>query len=76
MTVTASSDDDIFLRGLTIQGAGTGFRGIVFYGGRALSVAKCAIQNFTDSGIYLETSPNVLTAAAVRIADVTIEKSG
>lgn len=76
VTITAGSDDDIFLRGLTIQGAGTGLRGIVFYGGRALSVSKCSIQSFTDSGIYLETSSNVLTPAAVRIADVTIEKSG
>lgn len=76
VTVTAGADDDVFLRGLTIEGAGAGSRGIVFYGGRALSVAKCFIQSFTDSGIHLETSPNVLTPAAVRMADVSIEKTG
>mgnify|MGYP000120741193 CR=1 FL=1 len=76
VTITAGSDDDITLRGLTIEGMGAGTHGIAFFGGRGLSVSNCSVQNFTGDGIQLYTSPSVLLPAKVRIAGVTIEKAG
>lgn len=76
VTITAGPNDDIVLRGLTIEGMGAGTNGIAFFGGRSLSVSNCFVQNFTGDGIQLFTSPSILTPAKVRIAGVTIEKSG
>lgn len=48
---TASPNSIIVrLRGLSIQGAGTGFDGIRFVAGRAVYVEDCAIFNFRGNG--------------------------
>ncbi|HEY9422355.1 MAG TPA: right-handed parallel beta-helix repeat-containing protein [Thermoanaerobaculia bacterium] len=51
ITVNAGSNDKIVLRGLTIDGLGTGLDGISFVAGGALYVENCTINNFGRYGI-------------------------
>ena len=49
--VSAGANDVVVLRGLTIQGLGTGLAGIRFLGGGTLHVENCTIHGFTQAGI-------------------------
>jgi len=49
--VNAAATDVIVLRGLDIEGLGTGLSGINFLAGGALIVEKCTINNFVNQGI-------------------------
>lgn len=49
--VNAGASDVVVLRGLDIEGLGTGLIGISFLAGGALYVEKCTINNFTQQGI-------------------------
>jgi hypothetical protein len=52
ITINAGSTDAVQLRGLTIEGSGTGYNGIVFNAGGSLTVTNCVAQNFVyDGGI-------------------------
>ena len=44
--VNAGSSDAIVLRGLTLNGSGVAFNGIVFNSGGSLTVTNCTLQNF------------------------------
>jgi hypothetical protein len=46
----------VVLRGLTIEGLGTGVNGIQFDAGSALYVEDCTINNFQQWGIYVDPS--------------------
>ena len=50
VTINAGTNDDIVLRGLTVEGGGIGGNGIVFLGGRSLTVRDSAVQNFFGDG--------------------------
>jgi hypothetical protein len=54
ITIQAGVNDRINLRGLTIEGAGVGLRGIEFDSGAILSVVDCFIRNFGGDGIILQ----------------------
>jgi hypothetical protein len=41
------------LRGLTIEGLGSGFDGILFNTGGNLAIENCVIRNFTEAGIFI-----------------------
>jgi hypothetical protein len=62
ITINAGSSDAIQLRGLTIEGSGTGYNGIVFNSGASLTVTNCVAQNFvyvtanTGMGILIQPS--------------------
>jgi Right handed beta helix region len=50
ITINANISDAVTLRGLTIDGAGTGSNGIVFNSGGKLTIDQCDLQNFGASG--------------------------
>jgi hypothetical protein len=50
ISITAAASDDIVLRGLTLNGSGFAFNGIVFNSGGSLTVTNCTVQNFITNG--------------------------
>jgi hypothetical protein len=56
ITISAGSTDVIVLRGLTLDGMGTGLNGISFSAGGALHVESCTINNFGQYGIDFESA--------------------
>ena len=49
INVSAGAADVVYLRGLDIQGSGSGLDGIKFSTGAALHVEKCLIRGFLGS---------------------------
>jgi hypothetical protein len=73
--VSAGANDNVVLRGLDIQGLGTGLSGIVFNSGRSLLIDKCLIEGFTAGtafGILAQPS----TVATVNIQDSIVINNG
>jgi len=63
IVISANNTDVIVLRGLTIEGLGTGLTGIKVLSARAVHVENCTINNFTQSGIeFVPSSPTITTA--------------
>lgn len=59
ITVSAGANDTVVLKGLTINGLGTGGRGISFTSGKTLHVESCTITGFTGVGaLYVSTDAN------------------
>jgi hypothetical protein len=56
IVVNAGVGDIVTLKGLNIQGAGTGLNGIKFLSGHSLYVTDVTIQDFTQWGIDFEPS--------------------
>jgi hypothetical protein len=71
ITINAPSTADVVLRGLDIEGAGSGANGIRFLAGRSLHVEDCTINNFSQKGITFE--PN--TAAELYVRDTVVRNS-
>jgi hypothetical protein len=71
ITVNVAGADKVYLRGLDIDGDGTGAIGITFSGAGALHVDKCLIRGF-NNGIYFANG----AAAALYVADTVIADSG
>ncbi len=69
--VNAASTDTIVLRGLDIEGLGTGLNGIRFLAGGLLSVENCTIHGFAQMGISFEPS----TRARLAVSDTTIRNN-
>src|SRR5437762_11544993 len=67
--VNAGVNDNVTLRGLDINGLGTGINGIRFLAGKALIVDNCQIYGFTTHGIdvALAASGSSLTVKDTRI---------
>lgn len=72
ITISASSTDDVVLRGLFIDGAGAGRHGITFLGG-GLKLQKCLIQNFNNNGLWIK---DTTTSTSVIVEDVDISAVG
>jgi hypothetical protein len=51
ITINAAASDKISLRGLLLDGVGSGNAGIVFGAGASLDVQECLIRNFTIDGL-------------------------
>ena len=64
ITINAGTTDSVTLRGLTVDGGGTGSNGIVFNSGGKLTIDQCNVLNFvglgtTGNGIIIQpTSGN------------------
>jgi hypothetical protein len=69
--INAGATDVVVLRGLDIEGVGTGTNGIRFIAGGQLHVEKCTIHNFAQKGILFE--PN--SAAQLFVKDSTIRNN-
>ncbi|HEX9276320.1 MAG TPA: right-handed parallel beta-helix repeat-containing protein [Casimicrobiaceae bacterium] len=66
ITINAGVNDRINLRGLIIEGAGTGSTGIHFVSGKSLTIGKCIVRNLANSGIAISPStPNVFSDVVV-----------
>src|SRR6266513_23547 len=70
--VNAGVNDNVTLRGIDINGAGTGLNGIRFLAGKALIVDNCQIYGFTTRGIDVALS----AAASVDVKDTRINNVG
>jgi hypothetical protein len=51
ITINAGTNDAVVLRGLTVDGGGTGANGIVFNSGSALTVDQCNVMNFAGGSM-------------------------
>jgi parallel beta helix pectate lyase-like protein len=57
--------DNVILRGLSINGGGTGLNGIRYLGGGTLVIEDCRIYGFTQAGIHLTSTTGAGTLAQV-----------
>lgn len=70
--VNAGPNDEIFLNGIIVDGAGTGINGIRFLGGKSLTLTDCIIRGFKGSpGVALDVSLSTGTAS-VQVSDCTL----
>jgi hypothetical protein len=69
--VNAAAGDVVTLRGLDINGAGTGLNGIRFLAGAALYVEDCAIYGFTQKAIDFEPT----TASQLFVKDTVLRNN-
>jgi hypothetical protein len=69
ITITAGNSDDISLRGLLIDGVGSGNRGIELNSAGSLDIQDSLIRNFSGSGLVLtSTDPSKVFISDTRIA--------
>jgi hypothetical protein len=71
--VNAGVNDNVTLRGLDINGFGTGINGIRFLAGKALIVDNCQIYEFTTNGIDVALGAS---GASVSVKDTRINNLG
>src|SRR5262245_1493350 len=76
ITINAGSGDKINLRGLIIEGAGTGQYGIVFNTGNSLTITDCVVRNLTLGGIVLQPLAGSASPSRFAIADTLISDIG
>ena len=60
ISIAAGSTGAVVLRGLTLEGAGTAANGISVSSAARLEIVDCAVHNFTNYGISVESS-NAMT---------------
>jgi hypothetical protein len=72
--INAGGVDAVNLRGLVIEGAGTGNTGIQYGIAGSLSVENCVIRGFTFAGIYQITDSNSVPAT-LHVSDTLISDS-
>jgi hypothetical protein len=53
VTINAGASDSVHLRGLTIEGLGSGANGILFNTGGNLAIENCVIRDFSGTGINI-----------------------
>jgi len=61
--VNAAATDEVVLRGVSIDGVGTGLNGIRFLAGKSLTLEHCVIANGTQKG--LDVQPTTADAALI-----------
>lgn len=78
ITINAGVNDKINLRGLIIEGAGTGVTGIKFNSGKALTIGKSVIRNLSSSGIAFAPGASYPSGAKIDLAvtDTLIADNG
>ena len=72
IVINAGPNDTVVLRGLSIDGIGTGLSGVKFLAGGKLVVERCTIQNFTQNGI--DFGPAAVTSQLI-VSDTTINNN-
>jgi hypothetical protein len=63
ITINAGANDSVHLRGLTIEGLGSGQNGIQFNTGGNLAIENCVIRGFVTAGIAI--SPTTTSSFSV-----------
>ena len=75
ITVNAGANDVIVLKGLDLDGVGTGIKGINFLAGSSLIVQDCVIRNFgAASGLGIAFNPS--TVATLYVLNSVITHNG
>jgi hypothetical protein len=69
----SAGSGSVILKGLEIDGAGTSPSGINFFSGTSLTISDCSVQNFTNTGIFMEPSTGNLNIA---ITNTTVSSNG
>lgn len=62
--IVAGASGDVVLKGLTIEGSGTGNYGVLHTIGRNLTIVDCYISGFKAAGIFLNASGTTATTVA------------
>jgi hypothetical protein len=69
ITINAGANDSINLRGLLIDGVGTGSNGVVLLSGASLDIQETMIRNFTNNAIISQAnSSNTLSVTNTLVA--------
>jgi hypothetical protein len=68
-----NATDVVVLRGLDIEGLGTGLNGITVITGGTVFVEKCTINHFTQSGINFATT---VAGTQLHVADTIVRDNG
>jgi hypothetical protein len=77
ITINAGASDVINLRGLIIDGAGSGDTGIVFNSGGTLNIQNSVIRRFTGAGIFFKPpTSGKLFVSDTLVADNTLNGIG
>jgi hypothetical protein len=74
--ISAGAGDVVILRGLDIEGLGTGLDGIKFLTGGALHVEKCVVDHFTGSGINFSPGSGSAATASLYVKDSILRNNG
>jgi hypothetical protein len=69
IVISAANTDFVVLRGLDIEGLGTGLSGIKVLSVGSLHVEKCTINRFTQSGIEFVPSSATTTTSQLHVSD-------
>jgi len=72
ITITAGASDKINLRGLLLDGAGTGGTGVTFSSGGSLNIQESLIRNFASHGLALQPG----AASTLAVSDSVIAHNG
>ena len=71
ITINAGATDKVNLRGLVIEGFGTGQIGIIFNTGASLNIQDSIIRNFTLNGIdFAPTAASQLNVSQTLVSDI------
>src|SRR5579884_2892098 len=75
ITINAGSGDEVLLRGLEIEGLGTGANGVDLVSAFRLTIVNCAIRRFTSGGVMLMPS-SASGGVTVSISNTTLWSNG
>lgn len=71
ITINAGTSDSVILRGLSIDGVGTGGYGITLNSGGSLTIVNCVVRHFTFDGINIAPFSNNTSTTKVTISNTT-----
>jgi hypothetical protein len=72
ITINAGASDSVSLRGLLIDGAGTGSAGIQYNTAANVAIADCVVRNFVNNGIWIFSPGN----AVFTVSNTTVSDNG
>lgn len=75
IVISATNTSNVVLRGLDIEGLGTGLAGIKVLAAGSVFVEKCTINNFTQKGIDFEPSSATITTAKLFVRDTIVRNN-
>ena len=71
ITINAGTTDQVNLRGLVIEGFGSGGNGIVFNTGGSLNIQSSIVRNFTTNGIqFTASTTSALNVSRTHVSDL------
>jgi hypothetical protein len=74
ITISAGANDIVNIRGILIDGTGTGLAGIRVNSGGAVNVQNCVIKNFVGTGTGISFMPNA--TSQLFVSDTIVSNNG